>query len=123
MLQIDKNFVFNLRFTNILKNGPKIYYRCENEPKCLKRCYIKFPELSNPKYEIFQCEMHHLHSNKQRLSKRSSHIANLILENNLTQPLDSIKISTINSEIKKENLPDLSSKQLHNLKYRLKKKK
>ena len=110
-----------LRFTNTLKHGPKVYFRCENEPNCLKRCFVKFPDLSNSKYEIHQCEIHHFHKNAKRLSKRCLNRVDSLLKYDINKPMDHVKISMINSEIANENF-QLCAKQLYNLKYRMKKK-
>ena len=96
-------------FTNKLKNGEKVYYSCERQSQCLKRIYITNIYNSKQEYDIFLCDIHHLHKETKWLSIQLKRKAESILNLNNGQIITQLN-----------NL--LTPKQLYNLKYRFKKK-
>ena len=45
-----------------------MYFSCERQPLCLKRCYINFPNKINKKYELFICNVDHFHIESNLIS-------------------------------------------------------
>lgn len=92
-----------------------MYYHCQYQRSCRKRCYIRCPSKINTEYDLYLCNVDHKHelNEKIKLSKEA-----------IIQAKKMIDLNIKNNQIIEEmaNLGfTITSRQLINLKSRLKK--
>jgi hypothetical protein len=111
----DINTIFNIRYTQNLKSGRVDYYVCESFINCPKTVQVKFKDGF---YEIYLC-VSHKHNHEINAYKKRRKLLEKFIE---TESQSRDFKSSLQKYLKDNGFEELTSRQIYNMKYNLKKK-